>query len=168
MRPADRRCSSTGSQDLNDHYNGQFTPVYVAPPSIATCMTCHGSNGMDNVGAKMECMQCHGDPHGSQAVGEPAKIPDEFTVEQNYPNPFNPATNIDFSLPKSEEVTISIHDLTGRHIRTLVKDQNYSIGRHSIQWDGRDNSGRKVSSGMYYYRFQAGKYMKTNSMMLIK
>lgn len=153
---------------LNDHYNGQFTPVYTPPTTIAACMACHGSGSLDNVAAKMECEQCHGDPHGPQSVNDPGKLPDDFAVKQNYPNPFNPVTNIDFSLPKSEKVSISIYDLNGRHVRTLVKERNYPVGNHTIQWDGLDNAGKKVSSGMYYYRFQAGKTVKTRAMTLIK
>lgn len=155
-------------QILNDHYNGQFTPTYVPPASIATCLACHGENMLDNVGAKMECMQCHGDPHQTAIGDTPEPIPAHFTVKQNYPNPFNPSTTIEFTLPRSQPVTLEIFNLNGQHIKTLINHRGLSAGDHRIQWDGKDQFGKPVSSGMYYYRVKAGKFNQTKTMMLVR
>jgi hypothetical protein len=71
----------------------------------------------------------------------------ELKVEQNYPNPFNPATTISFSLPVTSNVSLKIYNLLGREVRTLV-DQVMTAGGHSIPWDGKDNSGKLVASGI--------------------
>ncbi|GAB4367646.1 MAG: hypothetical protein Kow0042_08390 [Calditrichia bacterium] len=153
---------------LNDQYAGTFTPLYVPPASIATCMSCHGSTGMNKVAAKMECQQCHGDPHGMVVEEDLQPIPSHYGIQQNYPNPFNPNTTIEFSLPKSEQVTLSIYDLNGRHIKTLINKKNYGAGTHRVQWDGTDALGQRVGSGMYFYQIRAGKFMKTKSMLMVK
>ncbi len=94
-------------------------------------------------------------------------IPEEFEVSQNYPNPFNPETQIDYALPKAAKVSITIYNLTGQRVRTLVS-QNQGSGRYTITWDGTDESGARVSSGIYFYRFTAGTVSLSKSMMLIK
>ena len=94
-------------------------------------------------------------------------IPDAFALEQNYPNPFNPTTNIRFSLPETNDVTLEIYDLTGRLIRSLVSGQ-VEAGVHTMTWDGQDASGVQVASGVYLYRIQAGAFSQTNKMTLLK
>lgn len=153
---------------LNDYFADQFTPAYTPPETIAGCMTCHGSSAMDQVASKMECVQCHGDPHAQTAIENPEPLPSHYSLKQNYPNPFNPSTTLSFSIPKSEKVTISIYDLNGRHVKTLIDNQYYSSGKHQVQWNGRDAFGQKVSSGMYYYRLKAGNFVKTKSMLMVK
>jgi hypothetical protein len=94
-------------------------------------------------------------------------IPDAFALEQNYPNPFNPTTNIRFSLPETNDVTLEVYDLTGRLVRTLVSGQ-VEAGVHTMTWDGKDASGVQVASGVYLYRIQAGAFNQTNKMTLLK
>ena len=73
-------------------------------------------------------------------------IPEEFSLGQNYPNPFNPITQMEYSLPQSSKVVISIYNVLGQEIKTLVnKDQDY--GYHSVSWDGADRLGKSVASG---------------------
>ncbi|MEJ2636239.1 MAG: C-GCAxxG-C-C family (seleno)protein [Calditrichia bacterium] len=154
---------------LNDNLAGEFTPLYVPPETVATCMACHGSSGMkSNVAAKMDCEPCHGDPHNSSDIKTPETVTTDFELKQNYPNPFNPETHIQFSLPKSEAVTLTIYSLDGRQIKTLLSQQRYSAGSHQVKWDGKDNLGNRVSSGMYYYRIKAGNYTKVKNMLLVK
>jgi hypothetical protein len=93
--------------------------------------------------------------------------PSAFTLGQNYPNPFNPATAIDYALPHRAHVTISIYDILGRKIRTLV-DQSGAAGRHVAIWDGRAGNGEAVSSGVYFYRIQAGEFSETKKMVLVR
>ncbi|MDP4197613.1 MAG: T9SS type A sorting domain-containing protein, partial [Bacteroidota bacterium] len=80
-----------------------------------------------------------------------SNIPHTFAVEQNYPNPFNPETAIRYAIPKSGKITLSIYDILGREVRTLVNDiQN--AGTYQVTWKGDNNFGEKVSSGIYFYR----------------
>lgn len=97
----------------------------------------------------------------------PLSIVDNFELMQNFPNPFNPITNIQYILPIKENVQLDIFNLVGEKIVTLV-DKNQLPGRYSIQWDGRNNYGNRVSSGIYYYRLKAGEFQQTNKMIFIK
>ncbi len=86
----------------------------------------------------------------------------EFTLGQNYPNPFNPVTNINFSIPKSEFVSLRVYDILGREVKALVS-QNLTPGEYEVNFDA---SG--LSSGMYYYSLRAGEYVSVKKMVLVK
>lgn len=101
------------------------------------------------------------------AVGVISKIPTEFSLEQNYPNPFNPSTNIKYSLPAESNVVLKIFDITGQEIKTLV-DEFQSSGYKAINWNGTNNVGQPVSSGLYVYRIEAGKFVESKKMILLK
>jgi len=90
-----------------------------------------------------------------------------FKLLQNYPNPFNPSTTIQYEIPKDGEVEISIYDLTGRLIRTIV-NQNQQAGTHSAVWNGQTESGSKVASGMYMYTVKYANTVSSKKMLLIK
>ncbi|MFC2085312.1 T9SS type A sorting domain-containing protein, partial [Bacteroidota bacterium] len=94
-------------------------------------------------------------------------IPDKFDVAQNYPNPFNPATTLRYSLPEATFVSIKIYNMLGQLVKELVND-DVSAGVFEVQWNGDDESGRKVSSGTYIYRVVAGKNVMTKKMVLLK
>ena len=94
-------------------------------------------------------------------------IPTEFGLNQNYPNPFNPSTTINFNVPKTEYVTIYIYNINGGLVKTLV-NQQLNAGHHTIIWNSRDEAGRAVSSGLYFYRMDAGNFSKTHRMLLLK
>jgi len=98
---------------------------------------------------------------------EENQIPTEFALEQNYPNPFNPSTVIKYSLPKNSFVTVKIYDMLGREIKTLVSKEN-AAGNYSVEWNGDDNFGNKVSTGAYIYRITAGDFVAVKKMLLIK
>lgn len=91
---------------------------------------------------------------GKEKGDELAAIPTAFSLEQNYPNPFNPTTSIEIALPAQAEVRLEVYDVNGRLVRSLV-DDSYEAGIHVVQWDGRNNGGTLVSSGMYFYRLYA-------------
>jgi hypothetical protein len=95
------------------------------------------------------------------------EVPKDFALNQNYPNPFNPTTNITFSLPKDELVRLEVYDMLGRLVKTLV-NSTVSAGNFSITWDGKDQDGAKVSSGMYLYRLQAGSFSTVKKMLMLK
>ncbi len=94
-------------------------------------------------------------------------IPEEFSIHQNYPNPFNPMTQIKYEIPKEIFVSIVVYDLSGRLVKTLVKE-NQSAGYYSINWDATNIQGLKVSAGMYIYRIQSGNFSETKKMILLK
>ncbi|MDP7609581.1 MAG: T9SS type A sorting domain-containing protein, partial [Candidatus Marinimicrobia bacterium] len=77
--------------------------------------------------------------------------PQNFTLMQNYPNPFNPSTTIQYHLNQKSTVNISVYNLSGQEIRQLA-DSNLDPGQHSVSWDGKDEKGVAVGSGMYFYR----------------
>ncbi|MFQ5636761.1 MAG: FlgD immunoglobulin-like domain containing protein [bacterium] len=107
------------------------------------------------------------DPTTSVEESDPAVIPSAFRLEQNYPNPFNPTTTIQFDLPRQSEVTLSIYNLNGQLVRTLVAGK-FTAGNHSVVWDGRDARARQVTSGLYVTRMQAGEVVQHHKMLLIK
>ncbi len=90
-----------------------------------------------------------------------------FRVEQNTPNPFNPSTRIAFTLPEKAHTTLRVYDLAGRVARTLL-DVEMEPGPHAAVWDGRDDTGRPVPSGVYFYRVQSGSHGFTGRMALVK
>jgi hypothetical protein len=94
-------------------------------------------------------------------------IPLNFEVSQNYPNPFNPNTIIRFSIPTESIVKLSIYDILGREVKTLV-NQYYSPGSYEVNWNGDNNFGEKLSSGTYFYKVAAGEYSKIMKMLLLK
>ena len=94
-------------------------------------------------------------------------MPTVYTLEQNYPNPFNPSTQIRYALPEQSMVTISIYDMMGRKVRTLVS-QSLSPGYHTTIWNATNDNGLAVSAGMYIYMIQAGTYQQMKKMVLLK
>ena len=89
-------------------------------------------------------------------------LPTEFRLEQNYPNPFNPSTTIQFSLPKTSNVTIRIYDILGREVATLL-DEEYQPGQYKIIFEAG-----QLASGLYMYRIQAGDFRETKKLMLLR
>jgi hypothetical protein len=105
---------------------------------------------------------------GTQVLSVDApSVPQTFTLEQNYPNPFNPTTQIKYALPEDALVSISIYDVTGRMVKSLI-NMNQSTGYHSLRWDATNDIGEAVSAGMYIYTIQAGDYRATKKMVLLK
>ncbi|GAB4368694.1 MAG: hypothetical protein Kow0042_09970 [Calditrichia bacterium] len=100
-------------------------------------------------------------------ISEKKNIPFFFELDQNYPNPFNPVTRIHFSLASSEKVKLEIYNVLGQRVKTLV-NQKMTAGKHSINWDGRNEAGKLMGSGVYFYRLKAGDFTKTKKMILIK
>jgi flagellar hook assembly protein FlgD len=88
-------------------------------------------------------------------------------LDQNHPNPFNPSTTVSFSLSSPSHASLKIYDASGRFVRTLL-DEQCSAGTHEKNWDGRDESGREVSSGVYFCRIAAGDFTETRKMVLLR
>lgn len=103
---------------------------------------------------------------------EEIQIPSSFSLSQNYPNPFNPTTRIQFRVGSLEfrqsiHTTLTIYNILGQRVRTLV-NENKSPGRYEILWDGKDDKGKEVSSGVYFYQFKAGEFKETKRMVLLR
>ncbi len=103
---------------------------------------------------------------GAEDFG-PRFTPKTCALMQNYPNPFNPATTIAFDIVKAGRVTISIFDVSGRLVRTLV-DETRGPGRHDVEWNCRDAGGSIVPAGVYFYRIDAGEFTATRKMILLR
>ena len=101
-------------------------------------------------------------------LGSTTILPSSFALETNFPNPFNPSTSIEYALPVAAPVLLNVYDVLGQKIRVLVSDSNHKAGYHSMTWDGRDDNGRMVGSGLYLYRLQAGDFTKVRKKTLLK
>lgn len=88
-------------------------------------------------------------------------------MKQNYPNPFNPVTTIEYYLPKSAEVKISVYNILGQKVSTLVNEYQ-TAGLRRVIWDGKDERGNSVASGIYFYKLSVPEFSKTKKMLLIK
>ena len=101
------------------------------------------------------------------AVEDNAPVPVEYILQQNYPNPFNPSTTINYNLPTSGLVSLKVYDLLGREVASLVSTEQ-SAGQHSATWNGKNNSGNAVPSGVYLYSLSSGSIKNTMKMILMK
>ena len=90
-----------------------------------------------------------------------------FTLSQNYPNPFNPSTRIEYTLPRRSTVVITIHNLLGQTVCQLY-DGVQSAGKHFIEWNGTDDKGNEVASGVYFYRMKTDQRLESKKMLLLK
>lgn len=102
-----------------------------------------------------------------EIVEELPLLPEDFGLYQNYPNPFNPETRIEFDLPQTSAVRLTIYNVLGREVVRLV-DEERPAGRHSLVWNSRDENGARVSSGIYFYSLQAGEFRASKKMLLVQ
>jgi hypothetical protein len=93
--------------------------------------------------------------------------PTTFLLHQNFPNPFNPSTQIRFSLPSEANVKLTIYNLLGQHVATILEGK-LNAGVHSVPWNGRSQSGIPMASGVYFYRLKAGSFVETKKMLLLR
>ncbi|NKB72333.1 MAG: T9SS type A sorting domain-containing protein [Candidatus Latescibacteria bacterium] len=109
------------------------------------------------------------DPPPSTAVVEVRDEgqPQGFALEQNYPNPFNSATTIRYAMPTAGPVELAVFNMDGQHVATLIKGMRQA-GAYTLRWDGRDNRGRAVASGIYLYRLRAGDWTQTQKLTLLR
>ena len=143
----------TNGQELQDP-NGAWRPEQAQPGNAALVTKPWDPNSKPQPVTAVE-----------ENTGE--GTPEAFTLLQNYPNPFNPETQIRFELPKISRVTLQVFNSLGQRVRILV-DEHLSPGRYSTKWDGRDDFGRSLSSGVYFYRLDAARFSRTQRMLLLK
>jgi len=96
-----------------------------------------------------------------------AEIPDHFALLQNYPNPFNPQTKIEYALSRDADVKLTIYNILGEQVNVLV-DEHQTAGYKKVYWDGRDQRGEEVTSGVYFYRLETKEFSKVKKMLLVK
>jgi flagellar hook assembly protein FlgD len=100
------------------------------------------------------------------SVGEEI-LPNNYSLHQNYPNPFNPVTTLHYDLPEDALVNITIYDMMGRQVKTLVNGSQ-TAGYKTVQWDATNDKNRPVSAGLYLYTIQTGEFKQTKKMVLLK
>jgi immune inhibitor A len=125
--------------------------------------------GVENISNSADTMTCNFFVSSSKVEdqGDDDFLPGSYGLEQNYPNPFNPETKIEYSLKEDGWVKLEIFNVLGQKIRTLV-DSNKEKGRNVVVWNGTDQAGMSLPSGIYFYRISTDKFQKTNKMILLK
>ncbi|UCH09787.1 MAG: T9SS type A sorting domain-containing protein [Fidelibacterota bacterium] len=101
------------------------------------------------------------------AIADESALPREFAIHPAYPNPFNPVTTLRYDLPQRAEVDLTIYDILGRQVMTLVQSEQ-APGYKTVTWDGTDDRGQPVSSGVYLYRIMAGEFTQSSKMVLLR
>jgi len=104
---------------------------------------------------------------GATGISDENNMPFTFALFQNYPNPFNPTTVIHYQIPEVSLVHLSIYNMLGQKIKTAISE-NQIAGNHTVQWDGTNERGEAVASGVYIYQLKAGSHIKSKKMMLLK
>jgi hypothetical protein len=104
---------------------------------------------------------------GQVFYSNPTAVPSKFALYQNSPNPFNPTTRIAYDMPAAGDVRISVFNVLGQNVKDLVNGYN-EAGSYEVIWDGKDNSGSSVASGVYFYRIDTEQYKETKKMLLLK
>jgi hypothetical protein len=108
---------------------------------------------------------------GTVVLRDRPTVPLQFRLAQNYPNPFNPSTTIEFEVPETDAgfvlIALEVYNTMGQRIRTLAQG-SYEAGRHRVVWDGSDSDGKRVASGVYYYRLVAPEYQSAKKMILFR
>ncbi len=147
-------------------FDGQEWKLYTTADGLLSNNV--GAVGVDSRNRKWFATRngyCVLDDTAPQSVSDSAPAP--FALLGNHPNPFNPSTTISFTLPQPGKATLTVYDVTGRKVRTLISG-NLPAGAHSAVWDGKDERGKTVSSGMYLSRLESGKVSHTVKMLLMK
>ena len=144
---------------FDDHSYGSFT--------VSTVPDFTGGPHGTNIGGDIRFAAMDFDVSDLVSSKEVAVVRPQPMLAQNFPNPFNPNTTINFSISSTSEVNLSVFNIRGQHVRTL-KSGVYTAGNHSVVWDGTDSSNRGVSSGIYFYRLEAGDRTEVRRMLLMK
>ena len=175
--------ASTATRDLD--YAALFTPMIEIPAgSIIGTVNFYVDPRADNLEEGDEIIRLIGtldglegdeveialsDPGAEQAAKAVVQTrPEAFSLANNFPNPFNPTTTIQYALPTAAEVELTVYNAVGQAVRTLVAEHQ-SAGRYVVEWDATNYSGHSLSSGMYFYRLQAGgEFREAKKMLLLK
>jgi len=128
-----------------------------------------GSNDLavTNLGSNSVSVLLNGEINTDVAGDLDDVLPGRVLLHQNYPNPFNPATIIEFALASRGHVSLGVYNISGQKIKQLA-DREFAAGNHALNWDGSDELGEPVASGIYFYRLAAGDYVESKKMVLLK
>ncbi len=167
----------TTGQPITDSNHADSVSVYNRPDLVQNLytyafVTSDGSGGMHNAKYTVALLQkaLGFYPTGVNVVSQ--KTPSTYTLSQNYPNPFNPSTNIEFSIPRSATIQLNVYNILGELVKTLTNG-NIVSGNYKVTWNGTNNYGSSVASGIYFYRLVAqsngaANYVVTKKMLLMK
>ena len=171
--------ASTATRDLD--YAALFTPSIEIPAgSITGTTNFYVDPRADNLAEGDEIIRLIGtidglagdeveivlsDPGAAKAVVQTR--PEAFSLANNFPNPFNPATTIQYALPQAADVELIVYNAVGQVVRTLVAEYQ-SAGRYAVEWDATNDSGYRLSSGIYFYHLQAGEFREVKKMLLLR
>ena len=174
---------SSATRDLD--YAALFTPMIEIPAgSITGTVDFYVDPVADNLEEGDEIIRLIGtidgleggeveitlsDPGASEAAKAAVQTrPEAFSLADNFPNPFNPTTTIKYALPQAADVELTVYNVVGQPVRTLIAEYQ-SAGRYAMEWDATNDSGHRLSSGMYFYRLQAGgEFVEVKKMLLLK
>jgi hypothetical protein len=150
---------------------GNLTEIN-APEVVLGCKATDASGNVGSAEDRLSFPQDGDDDDDDEfdkavAAIDKRNMPAGFELFQNHPNPFNPETEIRFQLPEATHVVVTIFSLSGQEIRTLV-NAPYEAGYHTVRWDGRDNHGSPLASGVYLYRLDAGGFSQVKKMSLLR
>jgi len=142
--------SATGSGRMSNGTLGQAAPAGISEESGTTLYAGFWKSGWWSIITDSE-------------------LPDAVRNElfQNYPNPFNPTTTIKYSMAREGNVVLVVYNVTGQRIRTLVNESK-PVGTYSTVWDGRNDGGRSVATGIYFYHLRAGSFSEVRKMVLLR
>ena len=156
--------SITLQLDFNPPNDGVFVDTILIESNADIFFPAFFEEGNDNPQQKIIIKGTSG---YLSSVNNEKYIPDQFIVHQNYPNPFNPVTSLKYDLPEEGLVNITVYDMMGRVVKTLVNSQQ-TAGYKSITWNATNNRNETVSAGLYLYTIQAGEFRQTRKMVLLK
>ena len=175
--------ASTAARDLD--YAALFTPrIEIPAGSITGTVNFYVDPRTDNLEEGDEVIRLIGTIDGLEGdeveitISDPAAAkaaktvvqtrPEAFALADNFPNPFNPATTIKYELPQAADVELTVYNVVGQAVRTLVAEYQ-SAGRYAVEWDATNDSGHSLSSGLYFYRLQAGEaFLEVKKMLLLR
>jgi len=126
-----------------------------------------GGSGPGGFPGKIDGLQFHNYAFTQTGVTDELGIPLRIGLSQNYPNPFNPTTEIQYTIPMAQDVSLTVYDILGRKVKSLV-DQKVKPGVYTVTWDGTNTAGHTVASGVYFYRLDAKDVTKVKKMVLIR
>ena len=145
----------------------------VSDGEVALSLVFRAMTEIENTVIEIADNQTYDSEFGFNRLALPAPVqlqtrPEVFALANNYPNPFNPATTIKYALPQAADVELTVYNVVGQAVRTLIAEHQ-SAGRYVVEWDATNDSGHSLSSGMYFYRLEAGgEFREVKKMLLLK
>ena len=145
----------------------------VSDGELALSLVFRPTTQIENTVIEITDNQTYDSEFGFNSLALPAPVqlqtrPEVFSLANNYPNPFNPATTIKYALPQAADVELTVYNVVGQEVRTLVAEQQ-SAGRYVVEWDATNDNGHSLSSGMYFYRLAVGgEFLEVKKMLLLK